>query len=188
MNGTGRLLFTLIGAPLAVLAFCAVLGVGILREAAPVLAALVAGGAVLLPTLGIGALFSDRSAGALLALPFTAFGLLLLFPAYFPAERGPALAAGMGTLLAGAGVEPEPAWAARADALFPACPTGAASWSPPRRPRRRRRPGRWPRPGGPQDNPRRPRSRGTRWRCPMGAAGGRCASRSPRSRWASSTP
>ena len=124
MNGTGRLLFTLIGAPLAVLAFCAVLGVGILREAAPVLAALVAGGAVLLPTLGIGALFSDRSAGALLALPFTAFGLLLLFPAYFPAERGPALAAGMGTLLAGAGVEPEPAWAARADALFPGLPDG----------------------------------------------------------------
>ena len=160
MNGTGRLLFTLIGAPLAVLAFCAVLGVGILREAAPVLAALVAGGAVLLPTLGIGALFSDRSAGALLALPFTAFGLLLLFPAYFPAERGPALAAGMGTLLAGAG----------SSRARPGSAGGRALPGPARRARRRDPPRRRGDGGGracrrlcgPQDSPRRPRSRGRR--------------------------
>lgn len=115
---------TLVGLPLGLVAFTAVLGLGVLRQGPPVLVSAVAALSVALPVLGLGSLLPDRATGRALALPTVALLLLSTFEVYVPEERAPALAAGLGTVLAGAGFPPAPAVAARLDALLPSFPPG----------------------------------------------------------------
>lgn len=115
---------TLLGLPLALLAFVLFVGLGVLRQAPAVLAIATAGLAVLLPVLGLGSLGRDGTTGRALALPLVGAFLLSTFEVYLPGERAAALAAGLGTVLAGAGLPPAPGLAQGIDRALPSLPAG----------------------------------------------------------------
>lgn len=117
-------LIALLALPVALLAGAALLGVGVLREAAPIVVTLGAGLALLLPSAGLVWAFRDRPLGAALSPGVVGLLWLVALPAYFPGERAPALAAGMGAVQAGLGDAPDPLLAARIDALLPGLPDG----------------------------------------------------------------
>ncbi len=110
---------TLAGLPLTLLAFLLLLGLGVLRQGPPILVAGTAALAVLLPILGLGSLLRDRVTGRALALPLVGAFFVGTFEVYVPGERAPALAAGLGTVLAGAGLPPTPGLAEQLDTLLP---------------------------------------------------------------------
>lgn len=117
---------TLAGLPLVLLAFVLLLGLGVLRQGTPVLVSGTAALAVLLPVLGLGSLVRNRATGRALALPLVGAFFVSAFEVYVPGERASALAAGLGTVLAGAGLPPAPALAEQLDAVLPTLPTGRA--------------------------------------------------------------
>jgi len=102
------------------LALSLMLGAGVLRQGPPLLVSVAAGLLVLLPALGVAAIFRRRMLGFALGLVLWPTVVVIGFPLYFPGERADALASGATVLLMPLGMRLDADHAHTVDALLPA--------------------------------------------------------------------
>jgi clan AA aspartic protease (TIGR02281 family) len=114
------LLSYLLSIPGLLLSTWLLLGAGVLRHGGATAVAAGAALLLLLPAMGVASLFPRRLHGLGLGLLLWPLGLLIGFPLYFPAERGPALVAGLSVAAGALQLHPDPSIALALDRLLPA--------------------------------------------------------------------